>query len=147
MPRSKRDGAVRKRLASLEVVRVPAILAVIAIHTTPFESAAAPIGRRVDFATLLNQSTRFAVPFFLVVSGFFWSRRVAEAGQAYPRAPFGFAIDPSFRNGHLVALAFFVTGAWLQLRGPAAAWLPVGGGMAVAGYGLHLLEVWLSHRL
>jgi len=245
---------MRQRLASVEALRVLAILGVIAIHTTPFESAASPIGQRFDFATLLNQATRFAVPFFLVVSGFFWSRKVAEAGQvlgptvtlvrrallvwlawwlvyllpvnlfdalaqgalgplkviwwnvalvvkrpaiallegtsphlwflvalsfcaatsaafvhlearwalallavglyavglagqSYPSAPFGFHIDPSFRNGHLFALAFFVTGAGLQRRGATAAWLPVGGALAVSGYALHLLELELSHRL
>lgn len=245
---------VRRRLDSVEVVRVLAILGIIAIHTTPFESAGSPIGTRFDLATVLNQATRFAVPFFLVVSGFFWSRKVAEAGQvrgptlalvrramlvwlawwlvyllpvnlfdalaqgalgpikviwwnvalvfkrpatallegtsphlwflvalsfsaaisaafvhlgarwalgllaatlyavglagqSYPSAPFGFHIDPSFRNGHLFALAFFATGAWLQRRGATAAWLPLGAALAVSGFLVHLLEVWLSHRL
>jgi surface polysaccharide O-acyltransferase-like enzyme len=254
MQPSIRPGSVRPRIASVESIRVLAVVAVIAIHTTPFEHASSPIGRSLDLATLLNQATRFAVPFFLVVSGFFWSRKVAEtgrvrgptaalvrrallvwlawsviylmpvnlldalgqgplgplkviwwnaarvlerpavallegtsphlwflvalafcavtsavfmhigargalavlavalyavglAGQAYPRAPFGFAIDPSFRNGHLFALAFFATGAWLQRRGPTAAWLPVGAALAIAGYGLHLLEVVANHRL
>lgn len=246
--------AVRQRLPSVEVVRVLAILGIIVIHTTPFESAGSPIGTRFDLATVLNQATRFAVPFFLVVSGFFWSRKVAEAGQvrgptvalvrrallvwlawwlvyllpvnlfdalaqgalgpikvvwwnvalvfkrpaiallegtsphlwflvalsfcaatsavfiqlgarwalgllaaalyavglagqSYPSAPFGFHIDPSFRNGHLFALAFFATGAWLQRRGATAAWLPAGVVLAVAGFALHLFEVGLSHRL
>lgn len=244
----------RQRLASVDVVRVLAVLGVIAIHTTPFESAAAPIGHRFDVATVLNQAVRFAVPFFLVVSGFFWSRAVAEArqvrgptvalvrrallvwlgwslvyllpvnlfdalaqgalgplkviwwnvaavvrrpaiallegtsphlwflvalaccavvsavfvhrgacralallalvlyavglaGQSYPGAPFGFAIDPSFRNGHLYALAFFATGAWLQRRGVTAAWLPAGVALAATGLLVHLLEVALGHRL
>lgn len=249
-----RGRAPRPRIASIDVMRVAAIVAVIAIHTTPFESAAAPIGRSFDPATLLNQATRFAVPFFLVVAGWFWARKVAEAGQlraptlslvrrallvwlawwliyllptdlfgalalgaleplkvtwwklnlvarrpaiallegtsphlwflvalaasagttavfehfgarralaglavvlylvglagqAYPDAPFGFHIDASFRNGHLFALAFFVTGAWLQRRGSAPSWLPTGAVLAGVGFALHLLEVWLSHRL
>ena len=236
------------------MVRVCAILGVIVIHATPFESATLPIGRSLDLATVLNQIARFAVPFFFVVSGFFWSRKVAEtgqvrgptvalarralllwlgwsliyllplnlydalargasgplkvlwwnlvavrehpliallegtsphlwflvaligcavisaaceffrarwalvilalvlyavglAGQAYPRAPFGFALDPAFRNGHLFALAFFATGAWLQRRGVQGTWLPVGIALAAAGLGLHLLEVELNHRL
>lgn len=249
-----RAPTARQRLASVEAVRVLAILAVIAIHTTPFESAAAPIGQRFDFATVLNQATRFAVPFFLVVSGFFWGRKVAEAGQvrgptvalvrrallvwlawslvyllpvnlidalaqgalgplkvvwwnimlefkrpatallegtsphlwflvalsfcaatsavfvhlgarwglaalagvlyavglagqSYARAPFGFHLDPSFRNGHLFALAFFATGVGLQRRGAQVAWLPAGAVLAVTGFAMHLLELALSHRL
>ncbi len=247
-------STARPRLSSVDAVRVLAILGVIAIHTTPFESASAPIGTRLDVATVLNQATRFAVPFFLVVSGFFWSRKVAEAGQvrgptvalvrrallvwlawslvyllpvnlfdalaqgplvplkviwwnvalvfrrpaiallegtsphlwflvalsicaatsavlmhlgarwalamlavalyalglagqSYASAPFGLPIDPSFRNGHLFALAFFATGVWLQRRGPTAAWLPTGLVLALAGFVLHLLEVETSHRL
>ncbi|MBI5721690.1 MAG: acyltransferase [Burkholderiales bacterium] len=248
------DVAPRPRVASVDAVRVGAILAVIAIHTTPFEHAASPIGRSFDFATLLNQATRFAVPFFLVVAGYFWARKVAEAGelrapttrlvrrallvwlawsaiyllpvnlfgaleqgalgplkviywnaalvvkrpaiallegtsphlwflvalafcaatsavfmhfglrrvlvvlaavlyalglagQAYPDAPFGFHVDPAFRNGHLFALAFFVTGAWLQRRGATAGWFPVGAVLALAGLLLHLLEVSLAHTM
>lgn len=247
-------SAMRPRIASVDVVRVLAILAVIAIHTTPFESAAWPIGQRLDLATLINQAARFAVPFFLVVAGYFWGMRVAEAGQvrgptlgvvrnslvlwlawslvyllpvnlydalalgalgplkviywkvalvlrrpaiallegtsphlwflvalafcatatglfvhrqawgalaglaallyalglagqSYPDAPFGFHIDPSFRNGHLYALAFFVTGAWLHHRGAGAARLRWGLGLALLGFAFHLLESWLGHRL
>jgi len=244
----------RPRLQAVDALRVLAILAVITIHTTPFESAASPIGRSFDAATLLNQATRFAVPFFLVVSGYFWAQQVAReggavraptlrlvrramlvwlawsllyllpvnlfdalaqgplgplkviywnaaqvlkrpaiallegtsphlwflvalslcaliaaacmhlragwalallaaglygiglAGQSYPRAPFGFAIDPSFRNGHLYALAFFATGVALQRREPSAAWGPLGALLALAGFALHLLELWFSHR-
>ncbi len=245
---------MRPRIASADVVRVLAILAVIAIHTTPFESAAWPIGQRLDLATLVNQAARFAVPFFLVVAGYFWGMRVAEAGQVrgptlgvvrnslvlwlawslvyllpvnlfdalalgvlgplkviywnaalvlrrpmvallegtsphlwflvalafcaattgalvrfdawgllgalaaalylvglagqtYPDAPFGFHLDPSFRNGHLFALAFFVTGAWLQRIGARDSWLPWGLGLAVAGFLAHLLESWAGQRL
>lgn len=249
-----RTAGPRPRAAAVEVVRVLAIVAVVAIHTTPFERAGAPIGTQLDLATLLNQATRFAVPFFLVVAGYFWARKVAEAGevraptsalvrrallvwaawwmlyllpwnlvdalahgplgplkvlwwnlaqvarrpwiallegtsphlwflvalaaaaaisavferlaarrslvvlaaalyalglagQAFPAAPFGFRLDPDLRNGHLFALAFFVTGAALQRRGPKVRWLPLGAALAAAGLALHLLESWAAHRL
>lgn len=243
----------RPRAAAVETVRVLAIVAVIAIHTTPFERAGRPIGSELDLATLLNQATRFAVPFFLVVAGFFWARKVADAGdvraptrtlvqrallvwaawwlvyllpwnlgdalshgplgplkvtwwnlaqvarrpviallegtsphlwflvalagsaalsaafmhrgarrgllalatalyavglagQAFPAAPFGFHLDPDLRNGHLFALAFFVTGAELHRHGPARGWLPLGTVLAVGGLALHLAESWAAHR-
>lgn len=247
-------AAARPRAASVDAVRVAAIAAVIAIHTTPFEHAGRPIGAELDLATVLNQATRFAVPFFLAVAGFFWARKVAEAGdvraptrtlvrrallvwmgwwliyllpwnlvdalalgplgplkvvwwnlalaarrpaiallegtsphlwflvalagagalsalflqggarrslagfaaalylvglagQAYPHAPFGFHLDPDLRNGHLFALAFFVTGVELHRRGPRAGWLPIGAALAAAGLALHLGESWVAHAL
>ena len=246
-------AAARRRVAGVDAVRVAAIVAIVAIHTTPFERAGWPIGAAPDLATLLNQATRFAVPFFLVVAGFFWARKVTEAGevraptralvrrallvwaawwmayllpwnlvdalahgplgplkvvwwnlaqvarrpaiallegtsphlwflvalagcaalsaafmhrgarrglivlaaalyavglagQAYPQAPFGFHIDPDLRNGHLFALAFFVTGAGLHRRGPARGWLPLGAALAAGGLALHLAESWAAHR-
>lgn len=64
------------RIESVDVVRVIAILAVIAIHTTPFETEGAPLGTAFDLATQVNLLARFAVPFFFVVSGFFWGTKI-----------------------------------------------------------------------
>lgn len=68
------------RLQSVDVVRVAAVIAVIAIHTTPFSSASVPVGERLDLATVINQLARFAVPFFFVLSGYFWGHKIATGG-------------------------------------------------------------------
>jgi surface polysaccharide O-acyltransferase-like enzyme len=246
------------RRVGVDVMRVVAIVAVIAIHTTPFEEAARPIGTGLDAATLINQATRFAVPFFFVIAGYFWARKVGESGetratslamikrlawlwgawclvyllpvnlfdalaqggalgpikviywnvvqavrrpailvlegtrpplwflvalvmcvgvsalflhlgarlllvalaallyvvgllgQSYAAAPFGFALGPSFRNGHFFALAFFVTGVLMQQRGvparPATA-LRWGVLLLAGGFVLQLVELHSGHRL
>jgi surface polysaccharide O-acyltransferase-like enzyme len=64
------------RIESVDVIRMAAIVAVIAIHTTPFEpaSATAPSGELPYI--IINQLARFAVPFFFAISGYFWGRRI-----------------------------------------------------------------------
>ena len=62
-------------------MRVLAILAVIVIHTTPFETSTEPVGTALDAATLINQASRFAVPFFFVIAGYFWSVKCARSGD------------------------------------------------------------------
>jgi surface polysaccharide O-acyltransferase-like enzyme len=62
------------RIASVDVVRVIAICFVIAIHTTPFEGQKL-IGSDFDAALVVNQLARFAVPFFFVISGYFWAAK------------------------------------------------------------------------
>jgi surface polysaccharide O-acyltransferase-like enzyme len=66
------------RVQSVDTLRVLAMVAVIAIHTQPFEAGAAkPLGTTLDLATLINQGCRFAVPFFFVISGYFWASKFA----------------------------------------------------------------------
>lgn len=73
------------RLTGVDVVRVVAVIAVIIIHTTPFAHDSAPLGSVLDLATLLNQAARFAVPFFLILSGYFWAPKVkGELGVVAP---------------------------------------------------------------
>ena len=55
------------------------MLAVVALHTTPFERLLTPIGDSHDAATWVNQLARFAVPFFFVMSGYFWASKFAAA--------------------------------------------------------------------
>lgn len=64
------------RIQSVDVIRMAAIVAVIAIHTTPFEPATptAPSGEQLYI--FINQLARFAVPFFFVISGYFWGSRI-----------------------------------------------------------------------
>jgi surface polysaccharide O-acyltransferase-like enzyme len=62
------------RFQAVDVFRVLAILAVIALHTARHEGPGAP-GTAFDAATFLNQAERFAVPLFFILSGYFWSAK------------------------------------------------------------------------
>lgn len=64
-------------------MRVLAIFAVIVIHTKPFNEPSSHIGASFDLATIVNQLSRFAVPFFFIVSGYFWAQKVIEPRQVY----------------------------------------------------------------
>lgn len=72
-----RPEAPATRVVSVDVVRVVAIVFVIVIHAAPFTHGTPPVrvGLGWSAATILNQVARFAVPCFLVLSGFFWGRR------------------------------------------------------------------------
>ncbi|MHB1678047.1 MAG: acyltransferase [Sulfuriferula sp.] len=55
------------RIESVDVFRFIAIAAVIVIHTEPFKH------QNIDgLYVFVNQLARFAVPFFFVISGYFW---------------------------------------------------------------------------
>jgi len=64
-----------ERIESVDVFRLIAIIAVIMVHTSPFEA-------RFDGTTsgyifgLFRPLIQFAVPFFFVISGFFWGVKV-----------------------------------------------------------------------
>jgi surface polysaccharide O-acyltransferase-like enzyme len=62
------------RFQAVDVFRVLAILAVIALHTARHEGPGAA-GNAFDAATFLNQVERFAVPLFFILSGYFWSAK------------------------------------------------------------------------
>ncbi|MGJ7918826.1 acyltransferase [Massilia sp. LXY-6] len=62
------------RFQAVDVFRVLAILAVIALHTARHEGPGA-VGSAFDAATFLNQGERFAVPLFFILSGYFWSAK------------------------------------------------------------------------
>lgn len=65
------------RIYSVDVFRLFAILSVIAIHTIPFQSLAH--SDSTVYTTLyfgINQIARFAVPFFFIVSGYFWAVKI-----------------------------------------------------------------------
>ena len=69
------------RLQSVDFFRVLAIVAVIAIHTQPFSDG--ELGDELDASVVANQVARFAVPFFFILAGFFWGRKVEEARGAF----------------------------------------------------------------
>lgn len=65
---------IMKRIESVDVCRLIAIFAVILIHTQPFAPVQPEInGHFGEPGWVINQAARFAVPFFFVVSGYFWS--------------------------------------------------------------------------
>lgn len=69
------------RIGSLDLFRFLAIVAVIAIHTTPFRTHCGienDLYRCID--VVINQLARFAVPFFFVISGYFWGAKVRKGG-------------------------------------------------------------------
>lgn len=70
------------RIQSVEVFRVFAIIAVISIHTAPFGG----IGDNQIYTFLniaINQGSRFAVPFFFIMSGFFFAKKINGGGAVF----------------------------------------------------------------
>lgn len=69
-----------ERILSIDTVRVIAITAVIAIHTYPFGSGiASEQNTSMYIAILINQLSRFAVPFFFIISGYFWGIKTRKS--------------------------------------------------------------------
>jgi surface polysaccharide O-acyltransferase-like enzyme len=73
------EGRSVHKIQSVDAMRVIAIVAVIVIHTMPFRTTDVPIGTVFNLSLILNQLGRFAVPFFFVLSGFFWARKIEGA--------------------------------------------------------------------
>jgi len=70
------------RIESVDIFRLIAIVAVIIIHTTPFRSddgVTNETSRYLD--VIFNQIARFAVPFFFVISGYFWGVKIRNGGD------------------------------------------------------------------
>ncbi len=105
------------RLQSVDVLRTLAIISVIAIHTTPFEIPASPIGRDLDLATAINQFARFAVPFFFVLSGYFWAQKFKNERQIY---------EPSMRMAKRIAIVFVAWSAIYLLPMNIVDWFAYG---------------------
>jgi surface polysaccharide O-acyltransferase-like enzyme len=72
----------QNRIDTIDVMRVLAMLAVIQIHT-PWNGSAK--SETLDGATVLDYLTRFAVPFFFVISGYLWAARCTCADDYWPR--------------------------------------------------------------
>lgn len=86
-----------ERLQGVDALRVVAIVAVIVIHTNPFMDRSAPPGSAFDLATLLIQAARFAVPYFFILSGYFWAQKVnGERGVVKPTLAMGKRIGVLF---------------------------------------------------
>jgi surface polysaccharide O-acyltransferase-like enzyme len=66
-----------QRILSVDIFKLLAIIAVIAIHTSPFETDSVNEDNLHGYLYItINQLARFAVPFFFVVSGYFWGMAV-----------------------------------------------------------------------
>lgn len=89
------------RIQSVDVLRVAAIVAVIVIHTIPFATSV-PIGEQFDLATLVQMPTRFAVPFFFILSGYFWAQKLASQQEI---------VAPTMAMLKRIAFLFFVWSA------------------------------------
>ena len=62
------------RLASIETFRIISVFAVVCIHAFPFRWVQ---GQEIAFY-IINNACRFAVPFFFIVSGFFFGMKLNE---------------------------------------------------------------------
>ena len=72
------------RIESIDVFKLLAITAVISIHTVPFARDSSSLDPDVSkyLAVIINQLARFAVPFFFVISGYFWGAKVKSSDSA-----------------------------------------------------------------
>ncbi len=64
------------RIVSIDVVKVFAVFAIIMIHANPSESMLTENDIYGYSSLAMNQLSRFAVPFFFVMSGYFWGYKV-----------------------------------------------------------------------
>jgi surface polysaccharide O-acyltransferase-like enzyme len=76
-----RQHTAAVRINSIDTVKVAAILGVICLHTGPFGDAQYTGSFLRAFAFIINQTARFAVPFFFLVSGFFFGRSLRLGAQ------------------------------------------------------------------
>lgn len=68
----------RPRIASIELFRIFAMLAIVTIHSQPFGFATFPaLQHRI--AGLINSSCRFSVPYFFMVSGYLFAEKISSA--------------------------------------------------------------------
>ncbi len=73
------------RILSVDIFKLLAIIAVISLHTRPFETDVPHINDLYGYLNLfINQFARFAVPFFFVVSGYFWGAGIKDEYQLIP---------------------------------------------------------------
>ncbi|MDA8169324.1 MAG: acyltransferase family protein [Nitrospiraceae bacterium] len=81
------ERAPSARIESIDLFRVIACLAIIAIHTQPFalghfgysaysDNRFLSAGNLELIAVLINQGARFAVPFFFLAAGYFFGKKV-----------------------------------------------------------------------
>lgn len=67
-------------ITSVDTIRLAAVISVISIHTAPFAYIESGGELYLYLSLTINQLARFAVPFFFVISGYFWGVKV-RGGQ------------------------------------------------------------------
>ncbi len=72
-----------KRIESVDSIRLLAIISVIVIHTTPFANNPYNSDTYYRASIIINQLARFAVPFFFVISGFFWGLKIRSGEDPF----------------------------------------------------------------
>ena len=65
-----------KIIDSVYTLRLIAVFAVIAIRTAPFSFDGWEIADQFTLPIVINQLSRFAVPMFFVLPGYFWSMKI-----------------------------------------------------------------------
>lgn len=88
------------RIASVDTIRLFAIIAIVALHTTPFEVKnieSNTVYHYLDIA--INQLARFAVPFFFSISGYFFGLKVNSGVDA---------ITLAFKNAKRILMLFLM---------------------------------------
>lgn len=96
------------RIASVDFIRLVAIFAIILIHSEPFRIY--PDGLEHYFYLLYMEASRFAVPCFFFLAGYFWARKLADG------VPLGLA----FRQygGRLLTIFVFWCVVYLAIPDP-----------------------------
>lgn len=70
------------RIESVDLFRLIAIVSVITIHTSPFSTNVSGDDEIYKYLNvILNQLARFAVPFFFVISGYFWGVKIRNGSE------------------------------------------------------------------
>ena len=69
----------QNKMSSIELGRLLAIIAIIFIHTRPFITTIFGTGEDTNFGLFLNQISRFAVPLFFIISGYFIAPKLIAA--------------------------------------------------------------------
>ena len=70
---------MRERIESVDLFRLIAMFGVVILHTAPFHADIAPASSLYRYLDLLcDQLPRFAVPFFFVISGYFWGVKLKQ---------------------------------------------------------------------
>lgn len=75
-------GKTVSRIESVDIFRLIAIVAVITIHTSPFRGDIAVENEAYKYLDVIfNQISRFAVPFFFIISGYFWGSKIRSGSD------------------------------------------------------------------
>ena len=91
----------KPRLQDVDFFRFVAVIAVVIIHAKPFMGLAEESHGVYPYVYILfDQMSRFAVPFFFVVSGYFWGLSVGKSNKP---------VDKAFKSANriLMILAFW----------------------------------------